>query len=1017
MTRLATLASLGFVPAIMAGCSHDGSGSLGPETQRVTGQSTFVSAPLPGTSTGVAGVGGASNFGGSSSGGAAGAAPVAGPTSSSSSQSSASPRTVQETDLYAVEGTRLYYLNSYRGLMVFDISNPDAPALIGRAPIFGDPQEMTVQNNVAVVVVGDWYGYDSGSPFHGSIVRGYDTTDPTNIKVVGEAHLGGYVQDTRVVGNVLYAVSEDFGWEYGWYTNGYGQYESSTPTVTVASVSFAGGVVTQTGYQKFAGTGGVFNVTSSAIMLAFQTTSNDPNDPYDSTQTQLQYVDISDPGGAIKLRGAITVNGVVSGWGPDNGRWNLDFADGTNAHALGCSDEYCGDSTDAYLLQTVSFANPDSPSVTSTTTIADLGWSAAARFVGTRLYLSPSNDYYSPNGASTTTPFSVYDLSNPAAPALAGSTNLNGSVWLYIPDGTKLFSIGNTNGQDSSQVDIQYLDVTNAASPNLLGQSAFGDGWSWTPAADTFKAFTVSDAQGLAVVPFSGWDYNSLNYENGVQILQYSPTGIVSSATAHTKGWVERGIFVGTRLYSMSDEALAVVGYSDPTNPTVIDELTLARNVVNAQPQGSTIAELSSDWWGNDVTTSEMRVLPIANADETTDKGNVPYANIAGVGATTFQNGALAYVVTSVQNPVPCSNTWSQSSPSGSCYDWVQQVQVVDTSNGGAKLRGKVNLPDTPNGWEGWGWWGFWYYDWYNGADIVQVGNDALAFHRWSPDYGYDASTGGYTYYGALDDLVIVDLSNPDAPAVASVTVTNDPTGWWGDLQAIGSTLYSSHYEWVERPDPSAPSGTLWYVRYFLDQIDISDRANPVITAKVNVPGVLVGGSSTDSSILYTLDYRWDSNGNSWDDLDVVKLQGNHAFLQSQTTLDGWVGNVIVQNDVAYTSAQEYDWMANANGTYTQPYMELHQINLTNPTAPVDNVVTSRNDGWGWLLAVEGDRAIITSGWGDVGVDIYKLTPNAAPTFDQFALTLGWFPNSIQRQGNQLFLSSGYWGVQTITLQ
>jgi hypothetical protein len=83
----------------------------------------------------------------------------------------------------------------------------------------------------------------------------------------------------------------------------------------------------------------------------------------------------------------------------------------------------------------------------------------------------------------------------------------------------------------------------------------------------------------------------------------------------------------------------------------------------------------------------------------------------------------------------------------------------------------------------------------------------------------------------------------------------------------------------------------------------------------------------------------------------------------------------------------------------------------------VDSVVTSRTDGWGWLLAVEGDRAIITSGWGDVGVDIYKLTPNAAPTFDQFALTLGWFPSAIQRQGNQLFISSGYWGVQTITLQ
>ena len=70
------------------------------------------------------------------------------------------------------------------------------------------------------------------------------------------------------------------------------------------------------------------------------------------------------------------------------------------------------------------------------------------------------------------------------------------------------------------------------------------------------------------------------------------------------------------RLFSISDEALAVVDYTNPAAPQVTGQLTLARNVVNAQPQGATIAELSSDWFGNDVTTSEMRVLPIANAAE-----------------------------------------------------------------------------------------------------------------------------------------------------------------------------------------------------------------------------------------------------------------------------------------------------------------------------------------------------------------------------------------------------------------
>jgi hypothetical protein len=84
--------------------------------------------------------------------------------------------------------------------------------------------------------------------------------------------------------------------------------------------------------------------------------------------------------------------------------------------------------------------------------------------------------------------------------------------------------------------------------------------------------------------------------------------------------------------------------------------------------------------------------------------------------------------------------------------------------------------------------------------------------------------------------------------------------------------------------------------------------------------------------------------------------------------------------------------------------------------APVDRVSTDKK-GWGWLLGVEGDRAIVTSGWGQSGVDIYGLSDGAAPQFRQFARTRGWWANSVARQDSALYLSSGYWGVQRIDLQ
>jgi hypothetical protein len=100
---------------------------------------------------------------------------------------------------------------------------------------------------------------------------------------------------------------------------------------------------------------------------------------------------------------------------------------------------------------------------------------------------------------------------------------------------------------------------------------------------------------------------------------------------------------------------------------------------------------------------------------------------------------------------------------------------------------------------------------------------------------------------------------------------------------------------------------------------------------------------------------------------------------------------------------------------YTGPQVQLYQIDLRDARHPVAQASTDRQ-GWGWLLGIEGDRALVTSGWANQGVDIYRLSSNAAPVFDQFVRTRGWYASSLARQGNQIFLASGYWGVQTIDL-
>jgi hypothetical protein len=173
----------------------------------------------------------------------------------------------------------------------------------------------------------------------------------------------------------------------------------------------------------------------------------------------------------------------------------------------------------------------------------------------------------------------------------------------------------------------------------------------------------------------------------------------------------------------------------------------------------------------------------------------------------------------------------------------------------------------------------------------------------------------------------------------------------------------------------------------------------------------LVGGSETDPSLIYTMDYHWDGT-NTTNELAVLKLQGDRAHLQGHLSIPGYTGNVFVRGDTAYFSAQE--WKSDGNTSTTS--MRLYQVDLSDPQNPVARL-SKQAKGWGWLLGVEGDRAFVMSGWANQGVDIFKLDAEEAPVFDQFVRTRGWWTSSLSRQGNKALLASGYWGTQVVDLE
>jgi len=958
------------------------------------GQSEFVSSPPQ------------------NNGGGGLLAPEAGaPTADGGSRdASSTPRKVEETDLYRLEGDRLYYLNAYRGLMVFDVSNVDEPALLSRSPIYGQPIEMVVRGGIATVVVSDWYGEtDAGVPYHGSIVRSIDARDASKPRVLGEALLGGWVQDTRVVGDVLYAVTQKYGWDLGWHRASEASASSNSSKVTVSSVHFANGAVSKADEYEVPGFGGIFHVTPEAILLASSVTGEPDQNGYAAPtgETELTYVDITDPLGSIAIRGRQRFQGYMQGWGADNGRWNLDFADGVTAHALACAASYCGGNGQDLLLATVDFSDPDAPETKSELRIPGNTWSPTARFDGERMYLSPSNGYVYTSGGvmATDTPIQIYDLSDPSAPALRGSANVRGEILNFFPAGDRLFALGSQYGSTGdrygSQVALSYLDVTNPASVRALGTATFGDGWAWTPAAGTFKAFTKSDQDGLVVLPFSGYSNLDYSYNNGLQLLEFTPNSITTSGAAKTKGWVERGIFVKERLVSLSDLALSVVDYSNRAEPRVVTELTLARNVIDALPRADgKVAELSSDWWDQNTRTSSLRLLPANQVEELSGDATLSELELSGINPSVFHDGNLSYVLTQVSRRAACEND-----PSRQCEYWHTRAQVVDGSGSEPRLRGALDLPESI-GRNYWGWgWGFWGcgLDWYYGSTTLQVGGHLLATQSYRP------TQNGNSFEPVLS---IVDLSDPDQPAFGQTSIADVTNGWWGNLRAAGDQLYATHYEWVT---PSKYENGVYQpgvVKYFLDRIDLSTPSTPRVSARVNVPGMLAGVSETNPNLIYTIDYSWSENRGS-NQLAVLLLEGDTAYLQGSVEVPGYVGNLFVREDRAYFTAQVWEEAGSANsGRYKQRLYEADLSDFAHPTLHE----STPSDGWGWLVAVEGDRAFVTSGWGDAGIDVFKLTPGAAPVFDQFVRVRGFWPNGVSRRGNDVYFATGYWGTEHIQL-
>lgn len=768
-------------------------------------------------------------------------------------------REVVESDIWQVRGDKVYFFNQYRGLQIIDVSNPDQPKLEGTLPMAMAGEQMYVLDGGYVVLLARDNCQNYSSDNLQSVVLVVKTQG--QLGVVSSVPVDGSIVESRMVGSALYVASQRYRvfqkqppipnssgidapnyWEWGTQLVSIDLADPATP---VKRSDFW-----TPGYQT------VIYATDRFFILSNMDVRAD-------WRSIVQVVDISNPDGTMKSISEIRPLGRVLD------KFKLDL----NGEVLTIVAERWDNSTPspnggfgrwASRVETYSLANPALPAKLGS---IEMGFGErlfATRFDGKRLYAVTF---------LRIDPLWVIDLTDPAKPVIHGELEIPGWSSYIHPMGDRLVSVG----VETNRVAVSLFDVADPAKPSMLSRVRLGENYSWSEANYDEKAFSVFEEDGLVMLPYQGNTTNG--YASRVQLIDLSRNALNQRGVIEHTFQPRRTHLRDGRILSISGESLLVVDAANRDLPKVTARLELAwpaDRLLKVGPHLIAIADGGS-WYG--ASDPAVRVALAEKPEQSI--GHLKLEASAGpvLGATLI-GGRLALLQgtsTEVQwKPTP-EGPWVPVTTNHAHLT----MTVLDVSSlPSLQILGSVTQSHlTEQYWsafqalvlEGgtlvWADQSYGYGPWWGGIMAV----DAISF-RGMPWWGG----------GGGSRLTATQIDATGKPRFLSSIRVNETNAWWNYSQAFasGSKIYLSHQssEFVpgilpkgqEAPRPytildengksvliTPPIGT-WVQRYFLDVVDFSDPAVPVVRKPVNIPGLLRGVSHS-GEILYTVAPLWDA--------------------------------------------------------------------------------------------------------------------------------------------------------------
>ncbi|HMI92313.1 MAG TPA: beta-propeller domain-containing protein, partial [Polyangiales bacterium] len=502
------------------------------------------------------------------------------------------PRSVAEGDIYRVlDNGTILNLNSYRGLQVIDVSDPGAPAIVGRVAVLGTPLEMYVRGDRAYVLLNDWQGYYGTREDlnvqrrEGGLLAVIDLSDRSAPRQVSSELIRGYIRTSRLVANdstaALYVASS---W-YGEQDNAQGVSEYIERTV-VTSFDVAGDQLSKESELDLGGYVQDIQATPDRLLVASSDWGNRT-----SPSNTVALVDISDPHGQMVLGDAVPVQGVVQS------QFNMDLYNG--------------------VLRVVSSGNfGNGANAVETFDARDIQnvtrLDRCAFGDGQQLYAT----VFLENKAFFVTylrqdPFHAFAIGDDGRCEEHNEFVVTGwnDFLRPVAGGTRLIGVGTDDADASRTPAISLYDITDLgnANPLLARASAGALDWSWSEANSDHRAFSVlenavfardgTDETGLVLLPFEGYK-SSANGKGGeyftrVQIFTFSDHSVTRRGTMDHDSPVRRSFPAREGVIAnLSESSLALHNPNNPDQPDALGQVEFAPDYGRVLRFGNYVARL-----------------------------------------------------------------------------------------------------------------------------------------------------------------------------------------------------------------------------------------------------------------------------------------------------------------------------------------------------------------------------------------------------------------------------------------